>query len=123
MKNHIRSAVVALVAMLATAPAMAQKSADTLRAVDWTQIADVTPYYNQIRDGIVISLHAWDALVYRDPDTFANKPLLATSWKFIDDTTLEFSLRKGVKFHDGSPFSADDVVYTYNSILNDKLVS
>ena len=123
MKNHIRSAVVALAAMLATAPAMAQKSADTLRAVDWTQIADVTPYYNQIRDGIVISLHAWDALVYRDPDTFANKPLLATSWKFIDDTTLEFSLRKGVKFHDGSPFSADDVVYTYNSILNDKLVS
>jgi len=123
MKNHIRSAVVVLAAMLATAPAMAQKSADTLRAVDWTQIADVTPYYNQIRDGIVISLHAWDALVYRDPDTFANKPLLATSWKFIDDTTLEFSLRKGVKFHDGSPFSADDVVYTYNSILNDKLVS
>ncbi len=123
MKHRIRSAAIALAAMLAATPAMAQKSADTLRAVDWTQIADVTPYYNQIRDGIVISLHAWDALVYRDPDTFVMKPLLATSWKYIDDTTLEFTLRKGVKFHDGSPFSADDVVYTFNSILNDKLVS
>ena len=122
MMRRAGLAVGALAALLAAAPAMAQKSADTLRAVNWTQIPDVTPYYNQIRDGIVISHHAWDGLVYRDPDTFAIKPLLATSWKYVDDTTLEFSLRHGVKFHDGSPFSADDVVYTLNSILNDKLV-
>ena len=104
-------------------PAQAQKSADTLRAVNWTQIADVTPYYNQIRDGLVISHQAWDGLVYRDPETFAIKPLLATSWKYVDDTTLEFTLRRGVKWHDGSAFSADDVVYTFSSILTDKMVS
>jgi len=113
----------AIAAVLVGAPAQAQKSADTLRAVNYTQVPDITPYYNQIRDGIVISHHAWDGLVYRDPETFAIKPLLATSWKYVDDTTLEFTLRKGVKFHDGSAFSADDVVYTYNSILADKQVS
>ena len=106
-----------------TAPAGAQKSADTLRAVHWTQIADVNPYYNQLRDGLVVAHHAWDGLVYRDPETFAIKPLLATSWKYVDDTTLEFVLRRGVKFHDGSAFTADDVVFTFNSILGDKQVS
>ncbi len=104
-------------------PAMAQKAADTLRTVNYTQIADINPYYNQIRDGIVISHHAWDGLVYRDPDTFSIKPLLATSWKYVDDTTLEFELRRGVKWHDGSAFSADDVVFTFSMLPNDKQVT
>jgi peptide/nickel transport system substrate-binding protein len=123
MKRCTGLASAALATLLAAGPAAAQKSADTLRAVNYTQIADVTPYYNQIRDGLLIAHHAWDGLVYRDPESFAIKPLLATSWKYIDDTTLEFTLRKGVKFHDGSPFSADDVVYTLNSIPTDKMVS
>jgi peptide/nickel transport system substrate-binding protein len=103
--------------------AHAQKSADTLRVVWWDQIVNVNPYYNQLRAGIVVAHQAFDGLVYRDPETFAIKPLLATSWKYVDDTTLEFSLRHGVKFHDGSPFTADDVVYTINSMLVDKQVS
>ena len=44
----------------------------------------------------------------RDPETFAIRPLLATSWKYVDDTTLELELRKGVKFQDGSAFSASE---------------
>jgi peptide/nickel transport system substrate-binding protein len=113
----------AAAATLGGRAALAQKSADTLRMVNWTQIADINPYYNQIRDGIVMSVHGWDALVYRDPDSFAIKPLLAQSWKNVDDTTIEVVLRQGVKFHDGSPFTADDVVFTYNNVLTDKRVS
>jgi len=39
-------------------------------------------------------------------------PALATSWKPVNDTTWEFKLREGVKFHDGSDFTADDVVFS-----------
>ena len=107
----------------AMAPAHAQKSADTLRIVWYDQIADVDPYYNQQRTGLVVAQQAWDTLVYRDPDSFIIKPLLATSWKYIDETTLELQLRRGVTFQDGSPFSADDVVYTVNTVLADRKVS
>ncbi|MEO8937670.1 MAG: ABC transporter substrate-binding protein [Burkholderiaceae bacterium] len=52
-----------------------------------------------------------DALVDRDR-AMAIVPRLATSWKTIDDTTWRFTLRNGVRFHDGSPFTADDVVFS-----------
>ncbi len=39
-------------------------------------------------------------------------PGLATEWKQIDDLTWQFKLRQGVKFHDGTPFTADDVVFS-----------
>jgi peptide/nickel transport system substrate-binding protein len=104
-------------------PAMAQKSADTLRITWRDAVPDVLPYYNQLRTGIVIGHQAWDSLVYRDPETFQIKPLLAESYKWVDETTLEFTLRSNVTFHNGDKLTADDVVYTINSILNDKLVS
>lgn len=120
----IRSVLLGAVATLGlVAPALAQKSADTLRVVWWDQIPDVDPYYNELRAGLVVTHQAFDGLLARDPETFAVKGALATAWRYIDDTTLEFTLRKGVTFHDGSPFSADDVVYTFNTILTDKLVS
>ena len=119
-----RTLLLAAAAGLALAtPAAAQKSADTLRVVWWDQIPDVDPYYNELRAGLVTHTQAFDGLLARDPETFTAKAALATSWKYIDDTTIEFALRKGVTFHDGSPFSADDVVYTLNGIIADKLVS
>ncbi|MTD15772.1 hypothetical protein GIS00_17700 [Nakamurella sp. YIM 132087] len=47
------------------------------------------------------------------PDTGAPRPFLATEWEQIDDTTWEFTLRDGVKFHDGSPLTAEDVVFSW----------
>ncbi len=108
---------------LAAPPATAQKSANTLRVAWRDAVPNVDPYYNQLRTGLVVAHQAWDTLIYRDPDTFQIKPLLATAWKQTDDTTWEFELRPGVKFHDGSPFTADDVVYTINTVLTDKQVA
>src|ERR1700712_827822 len=98
------------------APVVAQKAADTLRITMRDALPNVDPYYNNLRTGVVIHHQAWDGLVYRDPETFKVVPLLATEWKMPDTTTIDFTLRPGVKFHDGSPFSADDVVYTLNLV-------
>ena len=105
------------------APASAQKSADTLRITWRDAIPNVDPYYNQLRSGIILAHHAWDTLLYRDPETFQNKPLLAESYKWVDDTTLEFTLRQGITWHNGDKFTADDVVYTINTVIADKQVA
>lgn len=109
--------------LTASVPAMAQKSADTLRITWRDGIPDVLPYYNQLRSGVVLGHQVWDSLVYRDPETFQIKPLLAESYKWVDETTLEFTLRKNVTFHNGDKFTADDVVYTINTMTTDKQVS
>jgi len=98
--------------LLGVAPAAAQKSADTLRIVMRDALPNVDPYYNNLRTGVVMHHQAWDTLVYRNPDTFKIEPLLATEWKTPNPTTIEFTLRPNVKFHDGSSLTADDVVYT-----------
>ncbi len=110
-------------AFCAASPARAQKSADTLRITWRDALANVDPYYNPLRAGLVLAHQAWDGLLYRDPDTFQLKPLLATSWKQADPVTWEFELRRGVTFHDGSPFTADDVAYTVNTVLADGRVA
>jgi peptide/nickel transport system substrate-binding protein len=74
--------------------------------------ADVTaidPHYHNVTPNNNVAAHIFDTLVLRDE---RQKPIpgLAESWKAIDATTWEFKLRKGVKFHDGSDFTAADVV-------------
>jgi peptide/nickel transport system substrate-binding protein len=120
----LRNAVPAVCMALATvAPAFAQKSADTLRITWRDAIPDIDPYYNSQRTGMVVAFQAFDCLVYRDPVTMEIKPALATSWQQIDPTTIDFTLRQGVTFQNGDPFTADDVVYTINTIIRDKRVA
>jgi peptide/nickel transport system substrate-binding protein len=59
----------------------------------------------------------FDKLVEYD-DKLKIKPALAVSWKLVDDTTWEFKLRKGVTFHDGTPFTAEDVIFTIDRVPN-----
>ena len=69
-----------------------------------------------MRIGFIIGQQVWDTLIYRDPKTNEYKPELATSWTWVNDKTLELELRRGVKFHNGEEFDADDVVYTLNFV-------
>lgn len=105
------------------APARAQREADRLRIVWRDAIPDLDPYRNQLRSGLVVAQECWDTLVYVDPNTLVIKPLLATAWRQVDPVTLEFTLREGVRFHNGDPFDADDVVYTVNVAAQDPSVS
>jgi peptide/nickel transport system substrate-binding protein len=59
----------------------------------------------------------YEGLVNRDK-AFKLEPSLATSWQMIEPTTWRFKLRAGVKFHDGSPFSADDAVFSIERALD-----
>ena len=60
----------------------------------------------------------YGALVHRKFDLSLD-PDLAESWEMVDDVTWEFKLREGVTFHNGQPFTADDVLYSYKRITQD----
>src|SRR4051812_14641611 len=112
-----RIAAVLLAALLATATtAFAGKRDDTIRFAYDQAPESVDPFFNNVRIGVIIGANVWDTLVYRDPVTNEYKGQLAKSWKQIDDKTIEFELREGVKFHNGEEFDADDVVYTLNFV-------
>jgi len=59
--------------------------------------------------------HAYEALVRYDKE-YKVEPALATSWQATSPTSWRFNLRKNVKFHDGSPFTADDVIFSFDRI-------
>lgn len=118
-KRRLAPWIAAAAAVIASAaPAVAQKSKDELRPIWRNVIPNGDSYYNGLRDGIVFAHHVWDHLIERDPETFAYKPGLATEWKWVDDVTLDLTLRQGVRFHDGSPFGAEDVVRTLNYVAD-----
>jgi len=71
----------------------------------------IDPHFSRTGNNQDIAEHIFDRLVQPD-NTSALAPALAVSWKQVDDLTLEFKLRPGVKFHDGSSFSAEDVLFS-----------
>lgn len=71
--------------------------------------------------GNQINYNLYDTLIMRDTtsDEVRFLPGLATSWEQTDDLTWTIHLREGVKFHDGSTMTADDVAYSMNRIINE----
>lgn len=110
---------VAVAALMSAGTAQAQQQDNKLRWASTVSITAPDPYYNFHREAMILNGQlVWDTLIYRNPENGEYEPLLATSWEWTDDVTLVFTLREGVKFHDGSDFNAADVVYTYNYISN-----
>ncbi len=114
-----RAAGALLAALLAVSgPALAGKKDDTIRFAYDQAPESVDPFFNNVRIGVIIGANVWDTLVTLDPKTNEYKGNLAKSWKQIDDKTIEFELREGVKFHNGEDFDADSVVYTLNFVAD-----
>ncbi|NDW05650.1 ABC transporter substrate-binding protein [Jiella pacifica] len=107
-------------ALLASTSAYAGKADDTLHVAFTKEVENVDVYYTTAREGLILSHSIWDGLVHRDPASGDYVGNLATQWRWVDDTTLEFDLREGVKFHNGEPFDADDVVATVNYVVDPK---
>jgi peptide/nickel transport system substrate-binding protein len=103
---------------LAAAPAYANKANDTLTAAMAEEILNLDYNYTTKREYIILAQLTDASLFDVDPNTQEIVPAVATAYKFVDDTTLDVTLRDDVKFHDGSVLTAEDVAYTYNWIIN-----
>jgi peptide/nickel transport system substrate-binding protein len=78
---------------------------------------DIHSQNNALSNGIHAAVY--ESLVYYNSRTFKPEPLLAASWNQISPTQLRITLRSGVKFHDGSPFTADDAVFSLERAMAD----
>jgi len=74
-----------------------------------TDVTALDPHYHNVTPNNNVAAHIFGFLVQRNEKS-QPEPSLATEWKTIDPLTWEFKLRRGVKFHDGSDFTAADVV-------------
>ena len=91
--------------------------AEDLRVGLKSEPSSIDPHYHNLGPNNGFSKHIFGALVGSDENQ-QHFPDLAVSWKPIDDTTWEFKLRQGVKWHDGSSFTADDVLFTVERAQN-----
>jgi peptide/nickel transport system substrate-binding protein len=101
---------VAMLAAMATVSVGAQA-----KTFKWTSSSDIPTWdihsqNNALSNGIHAAVY--ESLVYYNSKTFKPEPVLATSWKQVSPTQLRLTLRTGVKFHDGAPFTADDAVFS-----------
>ncbi len=71
----------------------------------------------------MVTWNVFEPLFKLDAKTLEPIPCLATSYKSIDDVTWEFKIRQGVKFHDGSDFTAEDAAYSINRIISKEFQS
>jgi peptide/nickel transport system substrate-binding protein len=92
---------------------------DTIVGTFISPPTQLTPMVSTDAGSQVIQSYVQEGLYTFDPNTQAPIPRLAIDSHVSDDQlTMDFDLRKGVTFSDGSPFSADDVVYTFNLMQN-----
>ncbi len=86
-----------------------------LRWAAQNDILTLDPHSQNHATTNAILMHAYEGLT-RYSNKYEVEPALATKWTYINPTQVRFELRKGVKFHDGSPFTADDVVFSFGRI-------
>ena len=106
------------------APAPGESGAPAAEAKHLTiavvnDVISLDPAVKDSSSEMQMASHLYDPLVDYDAD-LTKKPGLAESWEILDDgVTWEFKLRQGVKFSNGNDFNADDVVFSFERIMND----
>ncbi len=103
-------------AALAVGVALAAPAgAQTLRWAAQNDILTMDPHSQNHATTNAILMHAYEGLT-RYNEKYEIEPALATKWTFTSPTQVRFELRKGVKWQDGTPFTADDVVFSFGRI-------
>ena len=114
MRNLLVAAV--MLGTLAPSAGWAGKADDTLNVAFNLEVTTLDNYKESGREGLLLARLIYDGLISKDNATGEFKGELASSFKFVDDKTIDFELRKNVKFHNGQPLTADDAVYTLNLV-------
>jgi peptide/nickel transport system substrate-binding protein len=94
----------------------ASGEAATLRYANDGDVNSMDPYARNETFLLTFNNNMYEPLVGRGRD-LKLQPALATEWTQTSPTVWRFKLRQGVKFHDGTPFTADDVVFSYERVL------
>lgn len=106
-KNVIAAAILSVLAATSLVA-----GAQTIRIANQGDALSLDPHSLNESLQLSVTANAYEPLVGRNKD-LSLAPLLATSWKQTSPNVWRFELRKGVQFHDGTPFTADDVVFTF----------
>jgi peptide/nickel transport system substrate-binding protein len=105
----VRSILLRLLTLAVAAPVAAL--AQTITVGLAADVTSIDPHFHVLGPNQNIAEHVFETLVAKD-ERQRLKPGLAESWRVIDDITWEVKLRRGVKFHDGSDFTAEDVAFS-----------
>jgi len=109
--------VALIVAGLTATPAQAQQSKQSLTVDLPSDAATLDPHVQWDKDSYTIYRNIFDNLLTWDADGKI-APQIATAWRYVDDKTIEFDIRPGVTFQDGSALTADDVAFSIQRIIN-----
>ena len=105
--------------LLSAAVALSFVPAVQAKPFKWTSQGEISTWdIHSQNNALQSGLHAnvYESLVYYNSRTFQVEPVLATAWREVSPTQMRFTLREGVKFQSGNPFSAEDVAYTFNVV-------
>ena len=115
MSNFGRGIAGAMVAGVLSLAAAMPSAAQTLTIGVRAGPESIDPHFTATGTHAEALKHVFDTLTWSG-DGLEIEPRLAESWKALDSTTWEFKLRKGVKFHDGTDFTAEDVKFSIERI-------
>ena len=98
---------------LVSLPVLAQAATERAIVGVRTETQSIDPLFSYIATSKAVAHHMFDSLIMRDANLQLT-PSLAVSWTLKAPRTWEFKLRPGVKWHDGKPFTAQDVLFTFD---------
>ena len=114
----MRKAFTALAVAAAVVASGGFAEAKTFKWGFQTDTTSLDPHAHNVTFTLGFLGNIYEGLVRRGPD-LQFEPALATSWENVEPTRWRFHLRKGVKFHDGGDFNADDVLFSYERTNNE----
>ena len=117
VSTFTRALAVFAFVVLSAGPVAAQTPADTLRIAQIEQVTNFDPALMSTQDMGVLIDNVYEGLIGTERDTVKIIPRLAEKWTIAGDgKSLTFTLRKNVKFHDGTAFDAEAVKFSFDRI-------